>query len=176
MSEADRYVPPIAEDGLRHWEVAGGIIVRDDNVLLVKNERPGGLIDWSTPGGVVDAGENAIEGLTREVAEETGLVVARWQGPLYRVEVVAPDAGFHLRVEAHLGLEFSGDIVVDDPDGIVVDVAFVRRSEVGRRLDGALPWVVEPLLAHLVEGVDDGRLFQYRMTGARRHDRRVERL
>lgn len=174
-AEANRYVPPLSADGLRHWQVAGGVIIDEERVLLVKNLRQGGAIEWTTPGGVIDPGETALEGLTREVEEETGLVVSRWQGPLYRVEVVAPDAGFVLRVEAHLGLAVDGQLVVDDPDGIVIDAHYVERAEVGSRLESAQPWVVEPLLAHLHEGIDDGRTFRYHMTGGRGQPRHIER-
>ncbi len=175
-AEADRYVPPVESDGLRHWQVAGGVIVEGDSVLLVQNQRKGGAVDWSTPGGVVDAGETPVQGLTREVEEETGLRVARWQGPLYRVEVMAPDAGFLLRVEAHLAIEVAGTVVVDDPDGIVIGADYVVRSQVSNLLAEASPWVAEPLLAHLHDGIDDGRLFRYRMTGARGDERQIERL
>lgn len=175
-ASVNRYTPPLADDGLRHWMVAGGVIVKDDAVLLVKNQRPGGAFDWSTPGGVIDPGETAIEGLTREVEEETGLRVGQWHGPLYRVEVVAPDAGFLLRVEAHLGSLVNGEILIDDPDGIVVDADYVHRAEVADRLGPAQPWVVEPLLAHLIDGVVDGRTFRYHMTGTRGQDRQVRRL
>ena len=54
-AEDNRYVPPVRSDGLRHWQVAGGIIVVDDAILLVENLRNGGARDWSTPGGVVDS-------------------------------------------------------------------------------------------------------------------------
>jgi 8-oxo-dGTP diphosphatase len=176
MSSENRYVPSVQQDGLRHWQVAGGIIVSGDSVLLVKNLRRGGAVDWSTPGGVVDPGETPLEGLTREVEEETGLTVERWRGPLYRVEVTAPDAGFLLRVEAHLAVDVVGTVVVDDPDGIVVGVDYVARAEVASRLVEAQPWVAEPLLAHLEDGIDDGRVFRYHMTGARGDDRQIERL
>jgi 8-oxo-dGTP diphosphatase len=175
-AEANRYTPPVAEDGLRHWLVAGGVIIDNDAILLVKNLRQGGSIEWTTPGGVVDPGETPVEGLTREVEEETGLRVTRWTGPLYRVEVTAPDAGFVLRVEAHLGLAVEGRLSVDDPDGIVVDAGYVERSLVADRLGSAQPWVVEPLLAHLHEGIDDGRTFRYHMTGRRGQARRIDRL
>ena len=174
--ESAPWMPPIGADGLRHWQVAGGVIVRDDQVLLVKNQRRGGRIDWSTPGGVIDPGETALDGLTREVEEETGLRVGRWHGPLYRVEVHAPDAGFFLRVEAHLATEVWGDVAVDDPDGIVVAASYVQRSALRERLGGAQRWVAEPLLAHLEDGVGDGRTYRYRLTGSDHDGRRVERL
>lgn len=169
------YLPPVAEDGLRHWQVAGGVVVDRRGVLLVKNLRRNGRLDWSTPGGVVDPGESSVEGLTREVEEETGLVVAAWAGPIYRVEVLAPDAGFFLVVEAHRARAFGGSLAVDDPDGIVVDAEFVDPGAVTTRLEGASPWVAEPLLAHLHDGVDDGRVFRYRVTGRSGPDRTVSR-
>lgn len=172
----NRYVPPVGEDGLRHWQVAAGVIMEGTSVLLVKNLRPGGAIDWSTPGGVVDPGETPLEGLTREVEEETGMVVQCWQGPLYRVEVHAPDAGFLLRVETHLAVTSEGELRVDDPDGIVIEATYVERQAVASYLGTNQPWVVEPLLAHLIDGVSDGRLFRYRMTGRRGEQRKIDRL
>lgn len=175
MSGHEPFLPPVGPDGLRHWQVAGGILVDDRGLLLVQNQRRNGETDWSTPGGVVDPGESAIEGLTREVAEETGLRVARWDGPMYRVEVLAPDAGFFLVVEAHRAASFSGSVAIDDPDGIVIGAEFVDVDGAGRRLDGAPPWVAEPLLAHLVEGIDDGRVFRFRVEGRARERRTITR-
>lgn len=174
-SGPDHYVPPVAADGLRHWQVAGGVVRLDESVLLVKNLRPGGREDWSTPGGVVDAGESILDALTREVVEETGLTVRGWRGPLYRVEVHAPDAGFRLEVEAHEALGYDGEIAIDDPDGIVVAAEFLALDEATTLLAGNRPWVAEPLIAHLTEGIDDGRWFRYRMTGARGERPTIER-
>lgn len=167
-----------SRSGLRNWKVAGGVVRRGPHdVLLVENERKDRSIDWSTPGGVVDAGETFVEALRREVREETGLDVPRWRGPLYRVEVTAPDLGFFLEVEAHGALEITGEIhrEINDPDGIVLSAAFLSIEHASRRLDGAARFVREPLLAHLIEGIDDGRTFAYRILG-RGRDRLVERI
>ena len=72
---------------MRDWLVAGGLLRGSDGVLLVQNERRNGSLDWSTPGGVIDEGETLLQGLTREVHEETGLVVAGWDALAYEVEV-----------------------------------------------------------------------------------------
>lgn len=163
-------------DGLRHWLVAGGIIVADDKLLLVHNERRGGRRDWSTPGGVIDEGETLIDGLTREVQEETGLSVGGWAGPCYRVEVTAPELGFFLRVEAHRAVSFEGELVIEDPDGIVVGARFVDRDTAGGLLVDAPRWVAEPLLECFDQGLDDGRVFRYHLAGSDPVNRQVSRL
>jgi 8-oxo-dGTP diphosphatase len=150
---------------MRQWLVGGGLILGDQGLLLVRNRRRNGDHDWSPPGGVIDEGETLLAGLTREVAEETGVVVSRWQGPVYEVEVVAPGLGWHLRVEAHVALEFAGDVRIDDPDGIVVDAAFVDPGACGGHLEHCHPWVSEPLGAWLAERWDGPRRFRYVLDG-----------
>jgi 8-oxo-dGTP diphosphatase len=163
-------------DELRQWTVAGGILAREGRVLLVQNQRRNGDVDWSPPGGVIDEGESAIEGLRREVEEETGFQVQAWSGPIYRIEVEAPGFGFFLRVEAHLALDFGGELRIDDPDGIVIGAEFVDAELARLRLDGAPRWVAEPVLDHVIDGVDDGRLYSYRLEGSGPEDRNVVRL
>lgn len=167
----------VAEDvSLRRWEVAGGVIVDDRGVLLVANRRRNGSVDWTTPGGVIDAGESALAALSREVREETGLSVIEWSDRLYQVEVIAPDIGFHLTVHAHRAETFQGDIVVDDPDGIVVDARWVALARASDRLEGSSPWVAEPLMDYLTRQPEHDQLFRYRLLGGPGSDRRVLRL
>lgn len=53
-----------------HIVAAGGIVEDDEgNILLVKT-RDGG---WVYPGGQVEIGENLIDGLVREIKEESGI-------------------------------------------------------------------------------------------------------
>lgn len=151
---------------MRDWLVGGGLILGPDGLLLVRNRRRNGSVDWSPPGGVIDHGETLVEGLSREVAEETGVVVEKWVGPVYQVSVEAPGLGWRLRVEAHLAVDFAGDLVIDDPDGIVEEATFVQVDACGARLDGCHPWVAEPLAAWLAERWDDGRTFRYHVDGA----------
>ena len=86
---------------MRAWVVAAGLIQGPDGFVLVQNRRRDGSLDWSPPGGVIEVheGESVTDGLTREVAEETGLLVSTWQGPVYDVEVVAEELGWELRAE-----------------------------------------------------------------------------
>lgn len=163
---------------VRDWTVAGGLLETAEGVLLVRNQRKGGSEDWSTPGGVIDADDaSLLAGLTREVEEETGLVVTAWAGPLYEVHAYAHDMGWRMRCEVYLAVEFSGDLAVDDPDGIVVEAAFVPARECADRLASCVPWVREPLSAWLHERWEpgSGRGFHYEVHGTSRDALRVVR-
>ena len=53
-----------------------GVLVRDGQVLLLKNERE----EWELPGGKLELGEEPPACVAREITEETGLRVAT--GPI----------------------------------------------------------------------------------------------
>lgn len=63
----------------------GGVVFDDlGRVLLARRAREPLLGHWSIPGGLLELGETLVEGVRREVAEETGLLVE----PQAIVEVV----------------------------------------------------------------------------------------
>jgi 8-oxo-dGTP diphosphatase len=148
------------------WLVGGALIEGPEGLLLVQNRRRNGRVDWSPPGGVIDEGEQLLEGLTREVLEETGLRVTTWEGPVYEVHAEAPGLGWSLRVEVHRAVEFEGDVVVDDPDGIVVDAAWLDDDGCLGCLGDGHPWVREPLAEWLGERWDGQRLFGFDVEGS----------
>ena len=148
--------------------VAGAVIERDGGLLLVKNRRRNGAHDWSTPGGVVDPTDASIlHGLAREVEEETGLVVQSWEGPLYSVTAVAVEMGWQMHCEVHRAVDFEGELRIDDPDGIVVDAAFVTPDLVDRHLADCFRWVRDPLAAWLLDRWEaaEARAFHFEITG-----------
>jgi len=51
------------------------LVLRGDELLLVRRASEPGRGKWSIPGGVVNLGERLREAVVREVHEETGLVV-----------------------------------------------------------------------------------------------------
>lgn len=53
-----------------------GVVVRDDTVLLLKNERE----EWELPGGRIEPGETPEECVAREITEETSWPVTT--GPI----------------------------------------------------------------------------------------------
>ncbi|MBL8778387.1 MAG: NUDIX hydrolase [Acidimicrobiales bacterium] len=150
---------------MHRWLVGGALIEGPGGLLLVQNRRRGGQVDWSPPGGVIDEGESVLEGLAREVLEETGLVVTAWEGPVYSIEAEAPGLGWTLTVEVHRAVAYEGDLLVDDPDGIVVDACFVDPAACADRLTEGHPWVREPLVEWLGERWVGTRGFGYRVDG-----------
>lgn len=161
---------------MKSWLVAGAVIEGPSGLLLVANRRRNGDVHWSTPGGVIDEGEGVLEGLGREVTEETGLVVSSWDGLLYGIEVTAPDLGWNLRVEVHRAGAVEGDVVIDDPDGIVFDAAYVPVTECDARLQASHPWVREPLGAWLGQRWGVARDFRYHVEGRDPASLRVQTL
>jgi 8-oxo-dGTP diphosphatase len=163
---------------LVEFTVAGALVESGTQVLLVQNRRRSGAMEWSTPGGVIDASDaSVLDGLSREVEEETGLVITRWEGPVYEVRATATGLGWSLRCEVYRALGFDGTLHVDDPDGIVVDAAFVDTEEWVARLSPCALWVREPLLAWLDErwGPHEPREFVYDVVGTNRNELRVVR-
>jgi ADP-ribose pyrophosphatase YjhB (NUDIX family) len=53
----------------------GGVVISDGRVLLVRRGGPPLQGQWSIPGGILEVGETLMEGVRRELAEETGIDV-----------------------------------------------------------------------------------------------------
>ena len=60
----------LTKDLPTHFVAAAGLVQKDDKVLLIRSERRG----WEYPGGVVERGESILDGLKREILEESGIV------------------------------------------------------------------------------------------------------
>ena len=52
-----------------HFVSAAGVVYKDGRVLLIRSERRG----WEFPGGIVEQGEAILDGLRREILEESGI-------------------------------------------------------------------------------------------------------
>ncbi|MDG2027369.1 MAG: NUDIX hydrolase [Acidimicrobiales bacterium] len=158
------------------WKVAGGLITRGAETLLVANRRRDGRVDWSTPGGVVDEGETPLFALSREVHEETGLKVDDWSRLCWTTEVDFVDLEMHLLAEVHLAESFAGDLLIDDPDGIVVEAHFLDAAKIDTRLTTAPVWVAEPMRDWLTGPWDEIRHFGYRAMGRSPAEMSAERV
>ena len=86
----------------------GGVVVRaDQHVLVVRRGHPPGEGTWSLPGGKVHFGESLRDALTRELHEETGMLVH--VGSLIEVVEIVRE-GYHYVV-----LDYRA-VPVSDPD------------------------------------------------------------
>ncbi len=160
---------------MKQWSVASSVLSNGDGYLLVANRRRNGSVDWSPPGGVVDDGETPVEALGREVAEETGLVVDSWDTEAYNIEVRFIDLRMHLTVVTMVAGGWTGDIVIDDPDGIVEEALWCDVAQCEEKLASSPRWVREPFLAHLSDhGSEDS--FFYDVRGEKLATAQVERV
>lgn len=53
----------------------GAVVVKGDEVLLVRRGKEPGYGEWSIPGGAIQVGETMAEAVVREITEEVGIVV-----------------------------------------------------------------------------------------------------
>lgn len=150
------------------------MIRHGDGLVLVCNRRKDRSLEWTPPGGVIDAGESVLEGLAREVREETGLVVASWRDCCYTVTVDAPDMGWRLTVEAWEADKIHGEVAIDDPDGIVEEVRHVSAAEAPGLLQASPPWVHAPVGEWLSGLVASS--YHFVLRGTERNSARIERL
>lgn len=135
--------------------IVAAISRRDEEVALVRQAAAGEQPWWSVPGGRVEDGELRDESLAREVLEETGLALI---GP--------PRLAFVIQVDDRANREhatgwtfeaqWSGELRPNDPDGYVVEAAFVPLAEAVRRLEQiAWQW---PTVGYLRGEVEPGSI------------------
>lgn len=152
-------LPQAARSGL----LVAALVRRGTDVLMVREEGE----SWVLPGGQVDPGELVHQALLRELREETGLD-ASGPGRLAFVcqYTVTHDPGwagtwtvftFEIAVEVEVAAR---DLTPEDPDGLVLEAAWVPLEEACRRL-ARLPFRPrrEALLHHLHDGAGDARLW-----------------
>jgi len=78
---------PVSKLKLIERHAARGIVVKGENILLLFTQR---YHDYSLPGGEIDEGEDEIEGLIRELKEETGAAGVRNVKPFARYDEYRP--------------------------------------------------------------------------------------
>jgi 8-oxo-dGTP diphosphatase len=65
---------PAPEPAPPRIAAASVLLVRGDEVLLVRRAKGGNAGLWSAPGGHITPGESALEAARRELLEETGII------------------------------------------------------------------------------------------------------
>jgi len=114
----------------------GGVLIEGGKALLIKRGSEPLRGQWSIPGGTLELGETILEGVARELLEETGMVVR----VLDLIEVferinpysppesrgTGPRPRFHFVIVDYLCEKISGKARAG---GDAVDIAYVREEE-----------------------------------------------
>jgi 8-oxo-dGTP diphosphatase len=102
------------------------LVIRDDQILMIRRGLPPYAGAWSLPGGKLTWGETIQEALRREVLEETGLTV-RVGSLAGVVESIDPHGAFHFVI-----LDYFADVSGGDlrPGDDATDVQWVSLNRV----------------------------------------------
>lgn len=107
----------------------GGVVIEDGRALLIRRGSEPLRGQWSIPGGTLETGETLLEGVVREMAEETGLQV-RVLELIEVFERIMPDAEgrarYHFVIVDYL-CENAGGTAAAASD--VTHIAWAREDE-----------------------------------------------
>lgn len=107
----------------------GGVAIQDGRVLLIRRAFPPLQGEWSIPGGGLDVGETIVEGVRRELLEETGIAV-RVLGHIETLERIVYDeqerVRYHFVIIDYLCEAVGGEL---HSGSDVTDAAWVSRDD-----------------------------------------------
>ena len=114
----------------------GGVLIENGKALLIRRGSEPLLGQWSIPGGTLELGETIVEGIARELLEETGITVRVLDlievferiNPYLPAESreVAPRPRFHFVIVDHLCEKISGEAKAG---GDATDVVYVAEED-----------------------------------------------
>jgi 8-oxo-dGTP diphosphatase len=125
-------VPDDREYPERPMVGVGGVVISNGRALLIRRGGPPLEGQWSIPGGMLEVGETILEGVRRELGEETGIDVR--VGELIEVfERINPDADgktkYHFVVLDYLCEAVRGEARAGSD---VTDVAWASPTELAK--------------------------------------------
>ncbi len=125
----------------------GGVVLRDNRVLLVRRKREPGAGLWAIPGGHVRLGETLQEACERELLEETGLKVVALK-PIFAFDYIERDeegkVKFHYVVVDLLCRQIGGGL---KPGGDAKEVRWIPLEDaLNLKLTSSTRRLIEELL------------------------------
>ncbi len=108
---------------------AGGVVLKNEKVLLVKRQNPPDKSMWSIPGGAVELGETLSEAVQREINEECGIKVDNGQiiAVIDKIYSTEPGILYHYEI---IDFEFKDFIGTPYPGSDALDIRFFTFNEV----------------------------------------------
>ncbi len=133
---------------------AYGILRRGGDVLIVCQKTPWWPQPfWSFPGGTADPGETPLVAMAREVHEETGLIVTEPGALAWQLHIEREPEHRDLEISFFEVAAFTGEVVVDDPAGVVTEARWVTPPQAISLLSlETTPQIVRPTLDYLTHG------------------------
>ncbi len=147
---------------MRERRFAGVIAFHKERIVLVRERYADwGGDHWNIPSGMVETHETPLLGAMRELAEETGLVVAQEALELMGTSSTTSGKGSYLAWN-YTAIIGNADLAVNDPDGCILEARWFTREESIERLS-RLPYrpIVEPVVAYLDGSVERGSHWVY---------------
>jgi 8-oxo-dGTP diphosphatase len=109
----------------------GGVVIHNERTLLIRRGRPPLEGEWSIPGGMLEIGETLLEGVKRELLEETAIEVKVVDLIEVFERLTRDEAGrlkYHFVILDYLCEAVRGEALAGSD---VTDVAWARESELG---------------------------------------------
>jgi 8-oxo-dGTP diphosphatase len=130
-------------------QIVAALVRRGDELLMVRQAGPGEEPAWTVPGGRVEPGEFVTDALEREVAEETGIRVVDRGALAFLAQMDDRREGYFATVWTWDVAAWEGEVAPADPDGFVLEAAFVPFAEALEHLR-AISW--QPLTVRYLTG------------------------
>lgn len=150
-----------------HYFIAAALIRQREQLLLVRQQGPGDERPyWALPGGRIETNEFLLQGLVREVREETGLTIAEVGELAYAARLDNPVNEYQATTRVFEIAAWQGELAPGDPDRLVERAAFFPLAEAVAHLR-EIPWPAmrEPVVAYLEKTAPVGTIWLYRQRG-----------